>query len=286
MPRPTAPRGILAWRLLAFLATLASGLDPGARCAVRGAWRRWRGTRGTRGTRGRPARGDAARHHDDQPGLTRAHGAHQIRTVGSNNASTSCAKYRRCPPAVRMEVSRPLMAHRVTVFGSTRNRWATSDGVRSRATSPADRSEDRIDTRPPETPDAARTGFLALFSAVVTGSRWSGLTHGRLRQRWSTAKPSGIGPRNIIQAARCAGTPAHIPYPSSLRSPIHSQHPVMEFGRISAELGSVVIRHTLAGFVRFSGRMSHFATPSADLSRRRGGGGGAPASVGSVCTRA
>lgn len=43
MPDLTAPRGNLARRLLAFLAVLASGLDPGARQALRGVWRLWRG---------------------------------------------------------------------------------------------------------------------------------------------------------------------------------------------------------------------------------------------------
>lgn len=43
MPDLTAPRGTLARRLLAFLAVLASGLDPGLRRALRGVGRLWRG---------------------------------------------------------------------------------------------------------------------------------------------------------------------------------------------------------------------------------------------------
>lgn len=42
MPDLTAPRGTLARRLLALLAVLASGLDPGLICALRGVWRLWR----------------------------------------------------------------------------------------------------------------------------------------------------------------------------------------------------------------------------------------------------
>src|SRR5207237_878041 len=38
---------------------------------------------------------------------------------------------RRCPPSVRIEESFPAFAHRVTVFGSTRKRAATSAGVSS-----------------------------------------------------------------------------------------------------------------------------------------------------------
>lgn len=44
---------------------------------------------------------------------------------------TSSSLYRRCPPRVRMAESLPALAQRVTVFGSTRNMPATSDGVRS-----------------------------------------------------------------------------------------------------------------------------------------------------------
>jgi hypothetical protein len=47
----------------------------------------------------------------------------------ASSALTSVSRYRRCPPRVRMEVSFPALAHRVTVFGSTRNMVATSAGV-------------------------------------------------------------------------------------------------------------------------------------------------------------
>ena len=47
----------------------------------------------------------------------------------ASSARTSVSRYRRCPPSVRMEVSFPALAHRVTVFGSTRNMVATSAGV-------------------------------------------------------------------------------------------------------------------------------------------------------------
>jgi hypothetical protein len=49
--------------------------------------------------------------------------------IPASNARTSVSLYRRCPPSVRMEVSFPALAHRVTVFGSTRNMVATSAGV-------------------------------------------------------------------------------------------------------------------------------------------------------------
>src|SRR5215469_9126040 len=49
----------------------------------------------------------------------------------ASRARTSVSRYRRCPPRVRMEVSFPAFAHRVTVLGSTRNIVATSAGVSS-----------------------------------------------------------------------------------------------------------------------------------------------------------
>src|SRR5215471_7902814 len=48
-----------------------------------------------------------------------------------SRARTSDSRYRRCPPSVRMALSLPALAHRVTVFGSTRNIDATSAGVSS-----------------------------------------------------------------------------------------------------------------------------------------------------------
>lgn len=58
---------------------------------------------------------------------------HSERCCGmpASSARTSVSLYRRCPPSVRMEVSFPALAHRVTVFGSTRNIVATSAGVSS-----------------------------------------------------------------------------------------------------------------------------------------------------------
>ena len=50
-----------------------------------------------------------------------------------SSARTSDSRNRRCPPGVRMLLIRPAAAHRVTVFGSTRNRLATSPGVNSRS---------------------------------------------------------------------------------------------------------------------------------------------------------
>jgi hypothetical protein len=43
---------------------------------------------------------------------------------------TSDSLYLLCPPKVLMEVNLPAFAHLVTVFGSTLNNAATSDGVR------------------------------------------------------------------------------------------------------------------------------------------------------------
>ena len=48
------------------------------------------------------------------------------------NPRTSVSLYRRCPPGVRIDDSLPPLAHRVTVFGSTRSIAATSAGVRRR----------------------------------------------------------------------------------------------------------------------------------------------------------
>src|SRR5215470_15949938 len=47
----------------------------------------------------------------------------------ASRARTSVSRYRRWPPRVRMDVSLPAFAHRVTVLGSTRNIVATSAGV-------------------------------------------------------------------------------------------------------------------------------------------------------------
>src|ERR1017187_4639339 len=51
--------------------------------------------------------------------------------IPASRARTSVSRYRRWPPSVRMDVSFPALAHRVTVFGSTRNIVATSAGVSS-----------------------------------------------------------------------------------------------------------------------------------------------------------
>jgi len=51
--------------------------------------------------------------------------------IPASSARTSVSRYRRCPPSVRIEVSLPAFAHRVTVLGSTRNIVATSAGVNS-----------------------------------------------------------------------------------------------------------------------------------------------------------
>ncbi len=49
----------------------------------------------------------------------------------ASKARTSVSRYRRWPPRVLMDVNFPAFAHRVTVFGSTRNIVATSAGVSS-----------------------------------------------------------------------------------------------------------------------------------------------------------
>ena len=54
-----------------------------------------------------------------------------------SNARTSDSRNLRCPPGVRMLLMRPDAAHRVTVFGSTRNSAATSPGVRRRSLLPS-----------------------------------------------------------------------------------------------------------------------------------------------------
>ena len=51
--------------------------------------------------------------------------------IPASRARTSVSRYRRWPPRVRIDVSFPALAHRVTVFGSTRNIVATSAGVSS-----------------------------------------------------------------------------------------------------------------------------------------------------------
>jgi hypothetical protein len=54
-----------------------------------------------------------------------------------SRARTSDSRNLRCPPGVRILVIRPEAAHRVTVFGSTRNSAATSPGVRRRSLLPS-----------------------------------------------------------------------------------------------------------------------------------------------------
>src|SRR6516162_719429 len=54
-----------------------------------------------------------------------------------SNARTSDSRNLRCPPGVLMLLMRPDAAHRVTVFGSTRKRAATSPGVSRRSLLPS-----------------------------------------------------------------------------------------------------------------------------------------------------
>src|SRR5207249_10769414 len=66
-------------------------------------------------------------------GVPRLSGNYSDRGCGipASSARTSVSRYRRWPPRVRIDVSLPAFAHRVTVLGSTRNIVATSAGVRS-----------------------------------------------------------------------------------------------------------------------------------------------------------
>jgi hypothetical protein len=57
-----------------------------------------------------------------------------------SKARTSDSRNLRCPPGVRILVMRPEAAHRVTVFGSTRNSAATSPGVSRRSLLPSTQS--------------------------------------------------------------------------------------------------------------------------------------------------
>jgi len=52
----------------------------------------------------------------------------------ASSAAISDSRNLRCPPGVRMDPTRPVIAHRVTVFGSTRNNRATSPEVSNRST--------------------------------------------------------------------------------------------------------------------------------------------------------
>lgn len=58
-----------------------------------------------------------------------------------SKARTSRSRYRRWPPGVRLDVSFPDLAQRVTVLGFTRNRLATSPGVSSFSLSSSRRVE-------------------------------------------------------------------------------------------------------------------------------------------------
>ena len=80
---------------------------------------------------GRHRRHDIVRQHSRRRIARPAARHHSERGCGmpASSARTSVSLYRRRPPSVRMEVSFPALAHRVTVFGSTRNMVATSAGV-------------------------------------------------------------------------------------------------------------------------------------------------------------
>ncbi len=67
------------------------------------------------------------------------------------------------PPGVRMEPMRPADAQRVTVFGSTRNRAATSPGVSSRSLLPVGGCG-RLDGHP----DSPVLGCCGINRAIVT----------------------------------------------------------------------------------------------------------------------
>jgi hypothetical protein len=87
--------------------------------------------------------------------------------------------------------------------------------------------------------------LLRLFSVGVTGSRWSGLTQQRTRQRWSNSSPSGIGPRSASYATLCASSLlSRIPmraYPSLLTFAVHSQQPLFGSGEtLSMSLSRIV----------------------------------------------
>ncbi len=70
------------------------------------------------------------------------------------------------------------------------------------------------------------------LARLVRSRRWAGLQHARLRQRWSTVRPSGIGPCARIHATRCAVVIAERPpgmlhptwpYPWLPRLSLHGQ---------------------------------------------------------------
>lgn len=69
------------------------------------------------------------------------------------------------------------------------------------------------------------------FSARVTGSRWSGLTHARLRHRWSRSSPGGISPTRVSYDHLCAlmriPSIRTTPYPDAFKEPVQfQQNPV------------------------------------------------------------
>ena len=82
----------------------------------------------------------------------------------ASSARTSVSRYRRWPPRVRMDVSLPALAHRVTVLGSTRNIVATSAGV-SRGSASGVRAD--ICTASPPGP------VLRSCVVALSGSGWS-----------------------------------------------------------------------------------------------------------------
>ena len=104
-----------------------------------------------------------------------------------SSARTSDSRNLRCPPGVRMLVMRPEAAQRVTVFGSTRNRAATSPGVSRRSLLPSTFSPLRL------SPSYLRSGdppSLALNEYFLPRFLEISL---RISAPWSAAQVGGLG---------------------------------------------------------------------------------------------
>lgn len=98
-----------------------------------------------------------------------------------------------------------------------------------------------------------------VLSRLVPRNRWSGRTQGGLSHRWSTHRPTDIGPFAISHERRCAemflgrkvAEPrVKMPYPRRALAPRHSQHPspLMTFAQ---NLSSIVVLCTSPMIGRF-----------------------------------
>src|SRR2546429_6422134 len=150
----------------------------------------------------------------------------------SSSARTSDSRNRRCPPGVRILPIRPAAAHRVTVFGSTRNSAATSPGVSRRAP---------VSTMPPRVNRTYRP-----LNRLYGGVR-------RKTRNPSYLEDRPVGLRNPVWAVHGTCMIERV----AVLSDIHGVLPALEVALLSTvddEVTTIVCGHTHMPFVRLVDR--------------------------------